>query len=127
NKVAIPQADEQQRLLTNIILLGNYDRKPLPRFWFLPKGKKAAIVMTGDDHGNGGTMGRMNQYISLSSSNTASAVANWDAIRSTSYVYSTTPISNAEIATLQNQGFEIGMHLNPDCGVWTPATLDNYF
>ncbi|MDP4251922.1 MAG: DUF4082 domain-containing protein [Bacteroidota bacterium] len=127
NKVAIPQADEQQRLLTNIILLGNYDRKPLPRFWFLPKGKKAAIVMTGDDHGNGGTMGRMNHYISLSSSNTASAVANWDAIRSTSYIYSTTPISNAEIATLQNQGFEIGMHLNPDCGIWTPATLDNYF
>ena len=56
NKVAIPQADEQQRLLTNIILAGNYDRKPLPRFWFLPKGKKAAIVMTGDDHANGGTI-----------------------------------------------------------------------
>src|SRR5262249_40384158 len=51
NKVAIPQADEQLRLLTNIILAGNYDHKPLPRFWFLPKGLKATVVMTGDDHG----------------------------------------------------------------------------
>jgi Domain of unknown function (DUF4082)/Bacterial Ig-like domain/Bacterial Ig domain/Secretion system C-terminal sorting domain len=127
NKVAIPQADEQQRLMTNIIMAGSYNRKPLPRFWFLPKGKKAAIVMTGDDHGNGGTIGRMNQYISLSSTNTASDVANWNTIRSTSYIYSTTPITNAQIASFQNQGFEIGMHLNPDCGVWTPATLDNYF
>jgi hypothetical protein len=125
-KVAIPQADEQQRLLTNIILAGNYDRKPLPRFWFLPKGKKAAVVMTGDDHGNGGTVDRMKQYLSLSNSNTAEAVANWNAIRSTSYVYANTPIPNAQVASLQNQGFEIGLHPNTDCSVWTPASLDNY-
>ena len=55
NKVAIPQADEQQRLLTNLIGQMNLDRKPLPRFWFLPRDEKAAVVMTGDDHGNGGT------------------------------------------------------------------------
>ncbi len=48
---------------------------------------KAAVVMTGDDHANGGTMGRFNKYISLSSSNTPSDVANWNAIRSTSYMY----------------------------------------
>jgi hypothetical protein len=127
NKVAIPQADEQQRLLTNIILAGNSDRKPLPRFWFLPKGKKAAIVMTGDDHGKGGTVDRFNQYISQSPSNTADAVANWDAVRSTSYIYANTPITNAQIASFQNQGFEIGLHLNPDCNVWTPASLQDYF
>jgi hypothetical protein len=27
------------------------DRTPLPRFWYLPRGEKAAVVMTGDDHG----------------------------------------------------------------------------
>ena len=32
--------------------------QPLPRFWYLPRGAKAAVVMTGDDHGNGGTAGR---------------------------------------------------------------------
>ena len=63
--------------------------------------------MTGDDHAIGGTPGRINQYLSLSSSNTASAVANWDAIRSTSYMYPNTPISNAQIASFQNQGFEV--------------------
>src|SRR4029453_1741654 len=34
NKVAIPQADEQQRLLWNIVLNTNASKKPLPRFWY---------------------------------------------------------------------------------------------
>ncbi len=127
NKVAIPQADEQQRLLTNIIMAGNFDRKPLPRFWFLPKGKKAAVVMTGDDHANGGTVGRFNKYLALSSSNTPDDVANWNAIRSTSYMYPFSPITNAQIAIYQNQGFDLAFHLNPNCSVWTPASLQNYF
>jgi hypothetical protein len=127
NKVAIPQADEQQRLLTNIILAGNFDHKPLPRFWFLPNGKKAAIVMTGDDHALGGTVGRFNQYLSLSASNTPDAVADWNAIRGTSYMYPGSPITNAQIASFQNQGFELALHVNPNCSVWTPADLQNYF
>ncbi len=36
DKVAIPQADEQQRLLANLIGELNADRKPLPRFWYFP-------------------------------------------------------------------------------------------
>ena len=52
DKVAIPQADEQQRLLANLIQDMNRDRKPLPRFWYLPRGEKAVVVMTGDDHAN---------------------------------------------------------------------------
>ncbi len=59
NKIQIPQADEQQRLLANIILQGNLHRKPLPKFWFLPRKLKAAVVMTGDDHANGGTVGQV--------------------------------------------------------------------
>ena len=31
---------------------------PLPRFWYFPRGEKAVVVMTGDDHGNGGTTGQ---------------------------------------------------------------------
>ena len=61
NKVAIPQADEQQHLLANLIGQMSADREPLPRFWFLPRDEKAAVVMTGDDHGNGGTAGRFDQ------------------------------------------------------------------
>ena len=33
----------------------NADRKPLPRFWYFPRGEKAVVVMTGDDHGTNGT------------------------------------------------------------------------
>ena len=53
NKVAIPQADEQQRLLANLITRWTRDRKPLPRFWYLPRGEKAVVVMSGDDHSPG--------------------------------------------------------------------------
>ncbi len=67
-KVAIPQADEQQRLLANLINFMNVDRKPLPRFWYLPRGLKAAVVMTGDDHGNNGTAGRFDIYTANSPS-----------------------------------------------------------
>ena len=50
NKVAIPQADEQQRLLANLIEQMNVNKKPLPRFWYFPSGFKAVVIMTGDDH-----------------------------------------------------------------------------
>ncbi len=80
NKVAIPQADEQQRLLANLILEMNRDKKPLPRFWYLPRGGKAVIVMTGDDHAQGGTAGRFDQYKAMGP--TGCSVANWECIRS---------------------------------------------
>ena len=50
NKIAIPQADEQQRLLVNLITHMESDKKPLPRFWYLPRGAKAVVLMSGDDH-----------------------------------------------------------------------------
>ncbi len=122
NKVAIPQADEQQRLLVNIILQGNLHRKPMPRFWFLPKGHKAAIVMTGDDHGADGTTGRFNQYLTLGP-NSATDVADWNAVRGSSYIYPSTPISNAEVQAFQNQGFEISLHLDTWCENFTASSL----
>ena len=50
-----PQADEQQRLLANIITYTTRDDLPVPRFWYLPRGEVAAIVMTADEH-NGGNV-----------------------------------------------------------------------
>ena len=85
NKITIPQADEQQRLLANLILHMNADRKPLPRLWYLPRGLKAAVVMTGDDHAGGGTAVRFNGY--RTASTTGCSMANWECIRGTSYLY----------------------------------------
>ena len=42
SKIDVPQADEQQRLLANLITEMNRDKAPLPRFWYLPRGEKAA-------------------------------------------------------------------------------------
>lgn len=128
NKIAIPQADEQQRLLVNIILQSNLHKKPLPRFWYLPRGLKAAVIMTGDDHANNGTAGRFDDYITKSgASNDQSAVDNWTAIRGTSYIFPNTPISNAQISAYQSQGFEIALHLNTNCSDYTYTTLSDFF
>ena len=85
SKVAIPQADEQQRLLANLITQMNLDRTPLPRFWYLPRGEKAAVVMTGDDHGNGGTAA--SSTATSTTSPAGCSVADWQCVRTTSYVY----------------------------------------
>src|SRR5262249_14432700 len=107
-KVAIPQADEQQRLLWNLILL-NTTRKPLPRFWYFPRMFKAAVIMTGDDHATGGTFGRFENYISASPANCN--VANWDCVRSTSYIYTQEPITDAQVASYVSRGFEVAVHM----------------
>jgi hypothetical protein len=112
-RVAIPQADEQQRLLANLIHVMASASRPLPRLWYFPRGVKAVVVMTGDDHGVGGTVARMNQHAALSPANCNAA--NWECIRSSSYVYPSTPIDPAQVASLTAQGFEIGVHvtMNP--------------
>ncbi|MBW8876261.1 MAG: hypothetical protein JF614_14945 [Acidobacteria bacterium] len=125
NKVAIPQADEQQRLLVNLILTMNAGRKPLPRFWYLPRGLKAAVVMTGDDHGNNGTEGRFQGYEAASP--TGCSVANWECVRATSYIYPSTPISATVAAAFQAEGFEIGVHVSSNCADWTTSSLESFF
>jgi large repetitive protein len=123
NKVAIPQADEQQRLLANLIVSMNQGRRPLPRFWYFPRGLTAAVIMTGDDHGNGGTAGRFDSF--KASSPSGCVVDDWECIRGTSYVYPGTPISDAQAAAYNQQGFEIALHLNTSCANYTQASLDD--
>ncbi|WP_092607059.1 DUF4082 domain-containing protein, partial [Raineyella antarctica] len=121
SKVGIPQADEQQRLLANLVLTMNADRKPLPRFWYLPRGLNAAVVMTGDDHGNGGTAGRFDKF--LADSPAGCSVADWECIRGTSYIYPSTPLTNNQAAAYDAQGFEVGLHVTTNCSDWTPTSL----
>ncbi|MCI0669588.1 MAG: Ig-like domain-containing protein, partial [Myxococcaceae bacterium] len=119
-KVAIPQADEQQRLLANLILHMNRGKKPLPRFWYLPRGERAVVVMTGDDHANGGTSGRWQQYQAASPA--GCDVATWECVRATSYIYPNTPLSNAAAQAFQSQGFEVALHVNTGCQDFTPQS-----
>ena len=102
SKVAIPQADEQQRLLANLLGLLTADKKPMPRFWYLPRGVKAAVIMTGDDHADGGTAARFNQFADASPA--GCSVAQWECIRGTSYVYPNSPLTNAQAVLLHDAG-----------------------
>jgi len=48
--IDVPQADELQRMLANMIHALT-DAMPLPRIWYLPQGATAVLVATGDAHG----------------------------------------------------------------------------
>jgi ABC-type sugar transport system substrate-binding protein len=133
DKVQIPQADEQQRLLANLITGTSADQLPLPRFWYFPRGLKAVVVMTGDDHANGGTQGQMEGFEAASPP--GCSVADWECVRSTSYIWPNTPISNARVKQLEDDGFEISLHLNPasgppaqnNCGDFTLSSLRSFW
>jgi FlgD Ig-like domain len=117
SKIAIPQADEQQRLLANaIVQLG---ASPLPRFWYLPRGDKAEVVMTGDDHGSGETSRVFDGLMGNDPPGgcTAQELADWECVRATSYAYPDSPIGGE--TAYQAAGFEIALHLTVDgssCG-----------
>jgi hypothetical protein len=120
-KIQIPQADEQQRLLANLITRMSADRLPMPRFWYLPRGLKAAVIMTGDDHAVGGTKGQFDWLYDTIPPGECS-VAEWTCLRSTSYMYPITTLTDAEIAGYREKGFEISLHTSTK----PPTSCDNY-
>ena len=135
SKVAIPQADEQQRLLANLVLQMESADKPLPRFWYFPSGFKAVLVLTGDDHGSfysgSATSQRFND--DLADSAAGCSVADWTCVRATSYLFpqslASNPLTNSQAAAYVTQGFEIAMHgdSTPTCSNWTTSQLDSWY
>ncbi len=135
DKIAIPQADEQQRLLANLIIQMNLAKQPLPRFWYFPHDLKAAVVLTGDDHGamygGGVTAARFDHYQSFSPS--GCSVSDWQCVRASAYLIAPSvannPLTNAQAASYIAQGFEVGVHIDsvPDCSNWTPSELASFY
>jgi len=137
NKVSIPQADEQQRLLANLMIRMNFSKKPLPRFWYFPRSLPAVVIMTGDDHGWGvaGTAGRFDQFESMSPE--GCSLDKWECIRSTSYVVPSPAIilNDAEASAYNAAGFEIAVHINTGdqsssdpnvgCANFTPSSFEH--
>ncbi len=111
-KVAIAQADEQQRFLANFITSMTLDRKPLPRFWYFPNDYKAAVVMTGDDHGTwyggpgGTTVTRFNQFANASPE--GCSVADWECVRGTFYLFSTSAVTQQQADRPDRRGLRTG-------------------
>ncbi|MDQ1382985.1 MAG: hypothetical protein QOG65_364, partial [Actinomycetota bacterium] len=52
---------------------------------------------------------------------------NWECVRSTSYVYTGTPLTNQQATAYTQQGFEVGLHVSTDCVDWTSASLANAY
>ncbi|MEI6267279.1 MAG: DUF4082 domain-containing protein [Methylococcaceae bacterium] len=142
NRISIPQADEQQRFLANLILSMNSDKKPLPRFWYFPKGKKAVLVLTGDDHNTrqAGLNGDTSQFFNRheAQSPIGCSVADWECVRSSSYLspedLSLFVIPDGEIASYNAKGFEVGLHSDAAlasgggwCGTWPSNMAVKYF
>jgi hypothetical protein len=132
SKIAIPQADEQQRLLANLITQMERSNLPLPRFWYLPWGDKAAVVMSGDDHSPsyapGGTASIFDRF--KQQSPPGCVVARWECVRATSYVFPNSTLTNAQAAAYVADGFEVALHplLEPCPTTSLPyATLNTVF
>lgn len=116
DKIHIPQADEQQRLLANIITEATKDLRPMPRFWYLPQSYEAALVLAGDDHNlndNVGTEYTMAKW--LNESATDCSLVDWNCVRASHYVYPTSDLTNARALQYHNLGFEVGDHVNTNC------------
>ena len=134
DKVAIPQADEQQRLLANLIIHMTFDRKPLPRFWYFPRSLEAVVIMTGDDHGIVGPESRFDGYMGHDPVNCS--LADWECVRSTSYMMYPAILSDSAASAYNTAGFELSIHLDTkpdtpsdhyDCTDWTPSSLPALF
>jgi hypothetical protein len=51
-RLALPQADEQMRLLTRLIADMLSETMPMPRLWYFPGAATATLIATGDAHQN---------------------------------------------------------------------------
>lgn len=54
DRIEIPQADEQQRLLVNALHYMSDNKTPLPRLWYFPDQSKSMLIATSDTHQNPG-------------------------------------------------------------------------
>jgi hypothetical protein len=134
DKVAVPQADEQQRLLANLIIHMTFDKKPLPRFWYFPRSLEAVVIMTGDDHGVVGPASRFDDYMGHDPGNCS--LTNWECVRSTAYLMYPAILSDSTAVAYHAAGFELSIHLDTrpdtpsdhyDCTNWTSSSLATFF
>ncbi|HVQ43483.1 MAG TPA: DUF4082 domain-containing protein [Candidatus Saccharimonadia bacterium] len=127
NKVAVPQADLQLRLLGNQIQ--QTGKFPAPSKWLFPSypgttghagGRiDAAVILTADNH-SGGPI-RYNDLVA-NHSPAGCTVAAWTCARDTTYLYPNTSITDAALKTATDNGAEIGPHIATSSGNCAQAT-----
>lgn len=120
--IGIPQADEQQRFFANLIISMSRERRPLPRFWYLPEGRRAAILLASDDHGT--KRGTLNSFIKLNAESPRGCrIGSWECYRATSYLSPDTPLNPDDVKRYEALGFEVGVHADTGCTDQTISTV----
>jgi hypothetical protein len=126
SRVHIPQADEQMRLLANLIEHLQRDGAPIPRFWYFPKRHKAVLVMAADDHGTErGTRDSFERMLSLDEKNCD--VSKWECARATSWLYADSGLTAHAAKDYAAAGFDLGSHASTYCQNGSRASLDLAF
>lgn len=126
SRARIPQADEQMRLLTNLIQHMQRDDAPIPRFWYFPKRYKAVFVMAADDHGTKrGTSNSFDRLLSLDDDDCD--VSKWECARATAWLYPQSGLSAWAAKYYAAAGFDIGSHASTFCKNWSRSSLDLTF
>jgi hypothetical protein len=115
--LAIPQADELQRFLAGLIIRMNLAAAPLPRFNYFPDGARALVILTGDDHNCGGTLGRFSLVKSAADSADMP-------IGTTSYLFPGNSNSDEVLASFAGQGCESALHFEVTGGALFGAPGD---
>ncbi len=125
-RIAVPVADEQQRLLVNLMNFMLEDKAPLLRLWYFPKGHKAVLVMAGDDHGTrSGTAGSFDRL--KANEPEGCFVAEWECYRATSWIYTSSGLSDRGARAYAAEGFDIGVHVNTGCRNFGPMDFARIF
>ena len=116
SKVAIPQADEQQRLLANLI--GVHE----------PRSQAAAEVLVFPARAEGGRRhdrrrsrqqrhGGALRHLQRRTARAGCSVADWECVRGTSYIYPSTPISpSVRRPRSSRRGSRSRVHVTTNCG-----------
>ena len=100
DRITLPQADEQQRLLRNLITYFGSQTVPIPQFWYFPQAsQKSMLVITSDDHGE--QTSRFQQM--------ASIVEQYGG-HETFYLSRYGFLSQSALNTLRSRGHEFSIH-----------------
>lgn len=119
--IGVPQADEHQRLLANLIL--STARMPLPRLWYLPDSRRAALIMVGDDHATEDGSAKLLAKLSALSRPDCQ-VERWECLRATALLSPHASFPADLAYTYRKQGFEIGVHVDTGCRNQDAPTLE---
>ena len=101
DRMNYPQADEQQRLLANIVTWLCEDHLPLPRLWYFPGKARSMLLVTSDSHRN--TFTALQRITSLVEKYSGAVTLN----------YTPPLVSDLGLAKIQVENFSADLNLLP--------------